>query len=79
MEQRTFTRDELAGFDGKEGRPAYVAFQGKVYDVTGSLLWEQGEHEDEHSAGVDFTDDLEFAPHNDDVLAPFPLVGVLRD
>jgi predicted heme/steroid binding protein len=78
MEQRTFTVDELAQFDGKHGRPAYIAFGGKVYDVTASAMWENGEHEDEHSAGVDLTDDEEFAPHNEDVLAPFPIVGMLE-
>jgi predicted heme/steroid binding protein len=79
MEERTFTRDELAKFDGKEGRLAYIAMAGTVYDVTGSLMWEEGEHEDEHSAGADFTDDMDFAPHNEDVLAPFPVVGALKD
>jgi predicted heme/steroid binding protein len=79
MEERTFTRDELAGFDGKDGRQAYIALSGKVYDVSGSAMWEKGEHEEEHSAGADFTDDMDFAPHNEDVLAGFPVVGVLED
>ena len=78
MEERTFTVDELAAFDGKEGRAAYLAFNGKVYDVSGSIMWENGEHEGEHSAGVDVTDDMDFAPHNDAVMAPFPVVGVLK-
>lgn len=78
MEERTFTVGELAAFDGKEGRAAYLAHNGKVYDVSLSIMWEGGEHEDEHSAGVDLTDDLDFAPHNEDVLAPFPVVGVLK-
>ena len=73
-----FTVEELAAFDGKEGRPAYVAYSGKVYDVTGSVMWENGEHEDEHSAGVDMTDDMDFAPHIEDVLGPFPVVGTIE-
>jgi predicted heme/steroid binding protein len=77
MEGRTFTREELAGFDGKEGRPAYIAFRGTVYDVSASLMWQDGLHEDEHSAGLDFTDDMDFAPHNDAVLGGFPIVGTL--
>jgi predicted heme/steroid binding protein len=78
MEERRFTVEELAKFDGKDGRPAYIVFEGKVYDVSASLMWQEGEHEDEHSAGLDFTDDMDFAPHNADVLAPFPVVGVLE-
>jgi predicted heme/steroid binding protein len=78
MEERIFTVDDLAAFDGKEGRAAYLAFKGKVYDVSGSIMWEGGEHEDEHSAGVDMTDDMDFAPHSEDVLDAFPVVGVLE-
>ncbi len=77
MEERVFTTDELASFDGKEGRPAYLAHAGKVYDVSTSWMWENGEHEDEHSAGADLTDDMDFAPHNDSVLQNFPVVGRL--
>ena len=36
MEEQAFTEESLARFDGRDGRPAYVAYQGKVYDVTGS-------------------------------------------
>jgi len=72
------TLRELSRFDGKEGRPAYVAFNGKVYDVTDSLMWESGEHQDEHTAGADLTDDMDFAPHNDYVLENLPVVGTLE-
>jgi predicted heme/steroid binding protein len=77
MAERVFTADELAASDGKDGRAACVAYNGKVYDVTGSILWEGGEHQDEHSAGVDLTDDMFFAPHAEDVLENFPIVGTV--
>jgi predicted heme/steroid binding protein len=35
---RTFTIKELAGYDGSNG-VAYVAFEGRVYDVSPSFLW----------------------------------------
>ena len=41
---RKFTLDELRHFDGKNGRPAYVGYKGKVYDVTGSDQWIDGDH-----------------------------------
>jgi predicted heme/steroid binding protein len=77
VEERVFTVEELASFDGKDGRPAYVAFKGKVYDVSDSAMWDTGEHEDEHSAGRDLTDDLDFAPHDDYVFDNVPMVGAL--
>jgi predicted heme/steroid binding protein len=79
MEEQVFTAAELASFDGKDGRAAYIAHGGKVYDVSGSTLWETGEHQDEHSAGADLTDDLDFAPHAEDVLDAFPVVGKLSE
>ena len=42
MVSRNFTSAELATFDGKSGRRAFVAFKGKVYDVTDSGLWSRG-------------------------------------
>ena len=78
MEERAFTKDELVAYDGREGRPAYVAWQGKVYDVSGSVLWEDGGHFDEHSAGNDLTEELEdLAPHGPETLDVFPQVGML--
>lgn len=80
MEQRTFTREELAEYDGKEGRPAYVAAYGKVYDASDSALWEQGEHFDEHYAGRDLTEELDsFAPHGPENLDFVSEVGVLSE
>ena len=41
---RLFTPQELATYDGKDGRPTYVAFQGIVYDVSDSPRWSEGTH-----------------------------------
>ena len=38
---RKFTLEELGKFDGKEGRSIYVAYKGKVYDVTDSSVYFQ--------------------------------------
>jgi predicted heme/steroid binding protein len=79
MEARVLTIEELAAFDGKEGRAAYVAFEGKVYDLTDSAEWEAGLHQEEHPAGTDLTDDMDFAPHGMELLEGFPVVGRLTD
>lgn len=73
---KEFTLEQVAEFDGKDGRPAYVVYQGKVYDVTESAMWADGEHEGMHSAGKDLTEDHDDAPH-DVYVTDFPEVGRL--
>lgn len=73
---RDLTADELASFDGKGGRPAYVAYEGIVYDVTESGMWDEGEHEGVHFAGSDLTEAHADAPH-DVYVTDFPEVGRL--
>ncbi len=78
MAERQFSPEELATFDGKEGRPAYVAYQGRVVDVSGSSRWTAGRHMMRHEAGRDLTDSLAAAPHGPEMLTRYPLVGVLQ-
>ena len=74
---RKFTVEELGKFDGKEGRSAYVAYKGKIYDVTDSYLWLDGEHQFERKAGADLTEAMAASPHGDRVVENMKLVGVL--
>jgi len=69
------TLKELRKFDGKEGRPCYTAYGGKVYDVTSSDLWKEGRHEGRHGSGQDLSDLMVNAPHDESVLERFPVVG----
>ena len=73
------TRSELARFDGREGRRAYAAVNGKIYDFTGSPRWKDGDHEAQHRAGCDLSRDLEAAPHIRAVIERFPVVGSLEE
>jgi predicted heme/steroid binding protein len=75
---RKFSREELAQYNGKNGTPAFVAYKGKVYDISGSFLWKDGSHEVLHDAGLDLTDAMELAPHGGDVLQKFRVVGTLQ-
>ena len=75
MATQEFTAVTLAQFDGKDGRPAYVAYDGKVFDVTSSPMWAGGDHDGEHLAGTDLTEDMDYAPHLGDELDRFPVVG----
>lgn len=74
----TMRVEELKKYDGKEGRRAYIAYKGKVYDVSESPLWKEGEHENMHEAGTDLTEALANAPHGDEVLKKFSIVGELE-
>ncbi len=76
-ELRKFTLEELRQYDGKNGKPAYIAFNGKVYDVTDSILWGDGEHFGLHKAGLDTSDGLASAPHGDEKLGAITLIGEL--
>ena len=75
---KRFTPQELAGFDGSDGKPAYVAHKGVVYDISASKRWKDGKHMNRHHAGADMGLDLAQAPHGADVLERFPRVGVLE-
>jgi predicted heme/steroid binding protein len=76
-EPRKFTLKELEEYDGKGGKPAYIACKGKVYEVSNSDFWAAGEHMGMHQAGKDLTEDVELAPHGDEVLERAKLIGVL--
>ncbi len=64
----------LSWFDGKEGRPPYVAYRGEVYDMSGLELWRDGTHM-KHRAGEDLSDAMKRAPHGDEKLEPLKVVG----
>ena len=75
---KEITSEELGSFDGKEGRPVYVAFQGRVYDVTKSRLWSTGTHMKRHPSGKELTREIGAAPHGPEVLDRYPQVGTLK-
>jgi predicted heme/steroid binding protein len=71
------TRAELAGYDGRGGRRAYIAVNGTIYDVTDSPHWQGGLHPPDHQAGQDLTEELLKAPHVRAVVERYPVVGSL--
>lgn len=75
---KEFSPQELAEYNGQDGKPAYMAHDGKVYDVSESKLWKGGIHMRRHKAGADLTTDIQAAPHNTEVLDRYPQVGVLK-
>lgn len=78
LEKKTrLTLEELSRFDGSEKKPAYIAYKGKIYDVSSSKLWVEGNHVRKHPAGNDLTGALRTAPHDEDKILGMPLVGEL--
>ncbi len=77
VELRKFTSEELKRYDGKNGKPAYIAFKGKVYDVSADPFWLYGDHMAAHQAGKDLTEEIELAPHREEVFQKVKLVGDL--
>ncbi|MCP4633289.1 MAG: cytochrome B5 [candidate division Zixibacteria bacterium] len=74
-----FTRDDLRKYNGQNDRPHYIAYKGMVYDVSDSTFWEEGIHFDEHFAGTDISYLIEDAPHTEEVLEDYPIVGEYED
>lgn len=77
QKKERLTSEDLQHFDGKEKSPAYVAYKGKVYNMSSSKLWKDGTHLKKHLAGNDLTDALKTAPHGEDRILRMPEVGEL--
>ena len=70
--------ETLSRSNGKEGNPVYIAYKGRVIDVSKSKLWQTGVHMGRHAAGADLTAEIEAAPHSLDVLDRYPEIGSLK-
>jgi len=77
VELKKFNLEELKQFNGQTGKPAYLAFEGKVYDVTDSSSWQGGDHKGAHQAGKDLTEAIKIAPHNKEVFSKVKQIGNL--
>lgn len=74
---KQFTMETLSEFDGKDGRPAYIAVDGLVYDVTGNSSWPVGKHHG-FEAGKDLTTEFE-KEHGKSKLQGIEIMGTYSD
>jgi hydroxylamine dehydrogenase len=73
------TLADVSHFTGSAGRPAYVVYEGKIYDVSDSSKWKDGRHFGKHSAGSDLTDALKGAPHGAEVFEKVKRIGEISE
>ncbi|WP_339365822.1 cytochrome b5 domain-containing protein [Vallitalea maricola] len=71
---RTFTIEELKKYNGEKDRPAYIAVDGVVYDVTYNPRWGGGTHFGV-VAGEDITDEFNKCHGGENVLTQLEVVG----
>jgi len=75
--EKKFTATELATFDGSNGRPAYTAVNGIIFDVSNSPSWGGGTHFGVY-AGKDVSSAFKGCHNTDIVLSKLPKVGILE-
>jgi predicted heme/steroid binding protein len=73
---KTFTLEDLAKYDGKDGNPAYVAVNGVVYDVTNNAVWAAATHFG-LNAGYDLTNQFASCHAGANILSMLPKVGTI--
>ncbi|PJI10564.1 MULTISPECIES: cytochrome b5 domain-containing protein [Clostridium] len=76
--QKEFTLEELANYNGEGGKPAYVAVNGIVYDVSLNPAWGGGTHFGIYS-GKDLTAEFNGCHKNSEaILKILPQVGIMK-
>lgn len=74
IEEKTFTKETLKKFNGKDGTHSYIAVNGIVYDVSNLKEWESGNHKNT-ATGIDLTKNFINSNHASDVLSQLKIVG----
>lgn len=71
-----YTKQQLSLRNGQDKPEIWVAFKGKIYDMTQSRMWRNGKHY-EHWAGQDLSAEMADAPHTANVFDKFDPIGEL--
>jgi len=75
------TLEELSQYDGKDGKDAYICYEGVIYDVTNNSSWPNGVHRGFINAGQDVTELFKNsgAPHSSANITNLPVVAFLSE
>ncbi|WP_250857587.1 cytochrome b5 domain-containing protein [Oceanirhabdus seepicola] len=76
--EREFTREELKQYNGENGKPAYTAVNGVVYDVTYEPQWGGGTHFGVIT-GADVTAEFNQCHGGEKILEKMKVIGKLID
>jgi predicted heme/steroid binding protein len=79
---RSYTVEELAQYDGKDGNQCMVAVDGDVYLIEGFSLWQNGEHLPSGGrarCGLDLSEVINESPHGRSKLQLLKKVGTLEE
>ncbi len=76
-ELKKFSFEDLKQYDGQGGKPLYIVFNGKVYDVSSSSSWSGGSHMGSHNRNENLGEAIKGAPHGDEVFSKVKQIGVL--
>ena len=71
-----FTPEELAEYNGRDGKPLYVVVDSIVYDFSEVKAWKKGRHHG-HKGGTDLTKEIAMSPHKKVVLKKRKKIGRL--
>lgn len=74
------TLQQLKAKNGKSGQECWVAIDGKVYNLTDSSKWINGEHTTTTGVecGNDLSEKIKESPHGKSTLSKYPVVGSLQ-
>jgi len=75
---QTFTKEDLAKYNGKNGMPAYVAVSGTVYNVTNNAAWGAATHFG-LAAGNDLSAQFASCHAGQPILQKLPVVGKMME
>lgn len=71
------TLQELSYYTGANGRPAWIAVYGKIYDVTNESAWKNGVHRGMQLGGKDASSVFDSSPHSQSLLNSMKHIGFL--
>ncbi len=74
LTEHNLTIKELKNFNGKDGKKAFIAVDGVIYDVSNSKAWKNGMHKGK-KAGEDVSDVINKSPHGKSVLNNLEIIG----
>jgi len=75
--EKEFTLEELSQYDGSNGKPVYVAVDGKVYDLSKEAKWTGGTHFG-LTAGKDLTAQFNSCHGMSQIIDNLPQVGTIK-